>query len=160
MATFTLGTASQATGMAKSSILRAIKTGRLSATRDNALGQWSIDPVELGRVFPLLAIPGAPEPQPRNEHDAMADVLVAELRATISDLRRDRDHWRESNERAQIALAEAQRHMLPPPATPVEQPAPEPQPQIEQPAPPAAAIEQAASPVEPPKRRWWRWAAI
>ena len=56
MATFTLGTASQATGCAKSTILRAIKAGRISATRDD-LRQWSIEPVELFRCFPPLALP-------------------------------------------------------------------------------------------------------
>ena len=76
---FTLGTAAQATGMAKSSILRAFKAGRSSASRTED-GSWSIDPVELGRVFPLLSISYAGEigrPQP----DATTDVLVAELRA-------------------------------------------------------------------------------
>ena len=57
MASFTLGTAAHATGMAKCSILRAIKAGRLSATRSEDGASWSIDPVELSRVFPLIAIP-------------------------------------------------------------------------------------------------------
>ena len=98
MPTFTLGTASQATGTAKSTILRAIKAGRLSAARTED-GSWSIDPVELNRCFPLLAVPGAPSPQPQPEHDAMADVLVAELRAMLADVRRERDLWREAPER-------------------------------------------------------------
>ena len=93
---------------------------------------WSIDPVELARVFPLLAIPGAPPLQPRIEHGATTDVLVAELRATIADVRRDRDHWREAHERGQVALAEALQRQLPPP------------------------VEQDA----PPKRRWWKWASV
>jgi GH24 family phage-related lysozyme (muramidase) len=42
MAAFTLGTASQATGCAKSTILRAIRAGRISASRDE-LQQWRID---------------------------------------------------------------------------------------------------------------------
>ena len=79
MASFTLGTASQATGTAKSTILRAIKAGRLSATRDDS-GQWCIDPAELARVFPLLAIPGATPEQPRTaqrRNDRHADQSVA-----------------------------------------------------------------------------------
>ena len=60
MPTFTLGTAAQATGTAKSTILRAIKAGRLSAARTED-GSWSIDPVELNRCFsrclPFLAHP-------------------------------------------------------------------------------------------------------
>ena len=117
MASFTLGTASQATGTAKSTILRAVRAGRLSATRDAATGQWSIDPSELARVFPLLALPGATPEQPRTERDATADVLVAELRAVIADLRQDRDHWRLMAEREQAAHAATQR-LLP---APIEQ---------------------------------------
>ena len=48
---FTLGTASQATRCAKSTILRAIKAGRISAMRDD-LGQWQIEPAELFRGLP------------------------------------------------------------------------------------------------------------
>jgi hypothetical protein len=62
---FTLGTAAAATGMAKSSILRAFKAGRSSASRTED-GSWSIDPVELGRVFPLLSISYAGELVGRN----------------------------------------------------------------------------------------------
>jgi hypothetical protein len=49
MAAFTLGTASQATGCAKSTILLANRAGRISASRDELqqwrfeLQQWRID---------------------------------------------------------------------------------------------------------------------
>ena len=58
MASFTLGTASQATGCAKSTILRAIRAGRISAIRDDHTKEWRIDPAELFRVFPALSVPG------------------------------------------------------------------------------------------------------
>ena len=52
--TFTLSTAAKACGINKTAVLKAIKTGRLSGTRtDN--GNWSIEPVELFRVFPPVA---------------------------------------------------------------------------------------------------------
>jgi GH24 family phage-related lysozyme (muramidase) len=51
MATFTLGTASQATGCAKSTILRAIRAGRISASRDE-LQQWRIDPASCSPPSP------------------------------------------------------------------------------------------------------------
>src|SRR5215813_12004828 len=116
MAAFTLGTASQATGCAKSTILRAIKAGRISATRDD-LGQWQIDPAELFRVFPPLALPGAtPQPAPM-ERAATTDMLVSELRQVISDLRRgqddlrqERDHWRAAHECEQAAPGPAKTH--------------------------------------------------
>jgi hypothetical protein len=124
---FTLGTASQATGCAKSTILRAIRAGRISAVRADDLGQWQIEPVELFRVFPALALPGATANPPPTERDATTDMLVAELRQVIADLRRaqddlrqDRDHWRAAHEREQAAHAATQRLLLPPPATPAE----------------------------------------
>jgi hypothetical protein len=133
----TLGTASQATGRAKSTILRAIKAGRISATRAET-GEWSIDPAELFRVFPALAIPGA-TPQPAQterdatsaERDSTTDALVAELRVTIAQLRRDCDYWRSSLDQERTAHSETraahattqaslERLLLPPPATPIE----------------------------------------
>jgi hypothetical protein len=152
MAAFTLGTASQATGCAKSTVLRAIKAGRISATRDD-LGQWQIDPTELFRVFPALAIPGATAERAQIERDATADVLVAELRHVIADLRRgqedlrqERDCWREALVREQAAHAATQRLLLPAPATATEQSAP--------------AAGGGKAPDETPRNRLvraWRW---
>jgi hypothetical protein len=95
----TLGQAARLTGLGKTTLARAIKTGRLSAGRKPD-GGYEIDPAELSRVYPFPA-PGDPEtvtaPVPAVHHatpDA-TDVMVAELRAVIADLRTDRDHWRE-----------------------------------------------------------------
>ena len=51
--TYTLGMAARATGLSKSTIYRAIKDGRISATRTDA---WSfaIDPTEVHRFFPPM----------------------------------------------------------------------------------------------------------
>ena len=46
---YNLAAAAAATGLNKTSILRAIKTGEISGTRD-ALGQWSVEPADLHRV--------------------------------------------------------------------------------------------------------------
>src|SRR5262249_42930224 len=54
MTHFTLGTAAQACGLNKSTVLRAIKAGKISATRDEH-GQWQIDPAEMHRVYPPVA---------------------------------------------------------------------------------------------------------
>jgi hypothetical protein len=51
---YTLGQAAKAVGMSKTSILRSIKAGRISAGRDE-FGQWAIEPCELHRVYPLLS---------------------------------------------------------------------------------------------------------
>jgi excisionase family DNA binding protein len=55
--TYTLGTASKATGVSKSTIYRAIKSGRLSATRSDAASDYAIEPAELHRVFPPVSRP-------------------------------------------------------------------------------------------------------
>jgi hypothetical protein len=48
----TLGEASKACNITKSGISKAIKSGRLSASK-NDIGQYEIDPAELFRVFPM-----------------------------------------------------------------------------------------------------------
>ena len=50
---YTLGQAAEATGKAKSTILKSIRAGRISATKDS-VDNWSIDPSELHRVYPPL----------------------------------------------------------------------------------------------------------
>jgi len=130
MASYTLGMAARATGTAKSTIYRAIKAGRLSGTRTEA-GEWSIDPAELARVFPLIVLPGATPATPdttARERDATTDILVASLRATIDALTSERDFLRTTlvNEQAthaatQVAHAATQRLLLPAPVKPVKQ---------------------------------------
>jgi hypothetical protein len=56
---YTLGTAAKATGLAKSTIHRAIKTGRLSARSKDGTG-YEIDPAELHRVFPPVGVASNP----------------------------------------------------------------------------------------------------
>lgn len=48
---YTLGEAAKATGISKASISRAINSGRISATKKDD-GSFSIEPVELHRVYP------------------------------------------------------------------------------------------------------------
>jgi hypothetical protein len=48
----TVRQAAEATGLSKQGILKAINTGRLSATR-GANHEWLIEPVELARVFTI-----------------------------------------------------------------------------------------------------------
>ena len=49
--TYTLGEAAKATGLTKPTLSKAIKSGKLSAVR-NENGSYTIDPAELHRVFP------------------------------------------------------------------------------------------------------------
>jgi excisionase family DNA binding protein len=92
--------AADAVGRTKSSILRAIKAGKMSATKDGA-GEWQIDPAELHRVY-------APAPYRTDSRTAPAEQtrevtllreMLADRDAQIADLREDRDRWRAQAER-------------------------------------------------------------
>jgi len=68
---YSLAEAAQATGLNRSTILRAIKRGAISGVRDEA-GAWALEPAELHRVFPPAAATPKATPQ---------DAQAAELRA-------------------------------------------------------------------------------
>src|SRR3954467_13973939 len=59
MAAVTLGEAARLTQLNKSTLSRAVKAGRLSATRRDD-GSFIVDVSELERVFPIQAAPDAP----------------------------------------------------------------------------------------------------
>ena len=91
---FDLASAAAATGVAKSSVLRAIKAGRISATRDDN-GRWHVEPVELFKVFPPLP-PTQPATHQYGVPDRVTQLLeaqLAELKSTLADMRQDRDRW-------------------------------------------------------------------
>jgi hypothetical protein len=89
---YSLAEAAHATGLNRSTVLRAIKDGRISGARNDS-GAWTVEPVELHRVFPPKAKPEA-VPQ-----DAQTDALVAELRAQLAEMRSQRDAWQGIAER-------------------------------------------------------------
>ena len=102
--THSLATAAAACGLNKSTILRAIKSGKISATKDEH-GQWQIQPIELHRTYKPRT--DAHTAECNGTHpDATAvqgqlDGLrqVADLlRAQLEDVRADRDCWRNQAE--------------------------------------------------------------
>jgi hypothetical protein len=94
--------------MVKSSILRAIKCGRISAVRDD-LGRWLIGPVELHRAFPPVAEQrcegdAAAHGAPGENVAAMAELRMraelaerqlCDLKAALDDMKKQRDAWRD-----------------------------------------------------------------
>jgi excisionase family DNA binding protein len=98
----TLAEAAEATGLNRSTILRAVKSGKISGSKSN--GTWHVEPAELFRVFePAQAKPEA-EPQLAQiqaYNDALA--LIAELRAQLAELRQQRDAWQGIAERLTLA---------------------------------------------------------
>ena len=110
--------AAAAAGVNRSTVLRAIKAGRISAQRDSNNG-WEIDPAEFHRVFPPLPLPTIASPQQDQQQIdgqvALLRNLVEQLRNDMEaregdhrrreqDLRQDRDHWRDAFQGAQRQL--------------------------------------------------------
>lgn len=114
---YTAGQAAEATGKNIATITRAIKSGKISAQKD-ASGAWRIDASELHRTFPLSAQDlRKPEMQsdasPLQEQSkgkiasleqelatlrervAAQSTLLEERAGQISDLKEDRDRWRQ-----------------------------------------------------------------
>ena len=120
---FSLREAAQQAGVSKSTILRAIRSGRLSAARTEDAG-YAIDPAELARVYPPQRVTQRAADRSAG-HDATdatvrddaienaglrAEVeglrqLLAQMRDTVADLKEDRDGWRGQAEAAQRLLA-------------------------------------------------------
>ncbi len=79
---YTLKEAADAAGKDRSTLFRAIKSGRLSATKDDS-GNYHIDPAELQRVFPVA------RNTVRNvamQQDAQAEIALenSELKAKVN----------------------------------------------------------------------------
>jgi hypothetical protein len=85
----TLGEAAKAVGKNRTTLLRAVKSGKLSATYDDALGGWLVEPAELHRIFPPIstADAGASAAQggasTRSTSASGASGEVRELRARL-----------------------------------------------------------------------------
>ena len=108
---YTLGDAARAIGKSKTTLHRAIKSGRISATKTED-GSYSIEQAELHRVFPSVTAGTPPKLLPRNDEEHLSNTLAALrtrleiqekererervlLQETIADLREDRDKWRQ-----------------------------------------------------------------
>jgi hypothetical protein len=80
---YTLGKAALATGKSKTTLHRAITSGKLSAVR-NTDGEYEIDPAELMRVYEIVT------PEPQKQSDMERSVTANEtlvLRAEIEGLK-------------------------------------------------------------------------
>jgi len=100
MTYLTLGEAAKQAGVAKSTISKALRSGRLSYVSKSAAG-YEIDPAELHRVFPpkrsaTVAETVAVE-QP--ETGAADRREIEMLREQLEDVKADRDAWREQAQR-------------------------------------------------------------
>jgi hypothetical protein len=134
-----LSEAAAATGLNRSTIYRAWKSGKLTANRTDS-GQIEVDPAELFRVFPPVATQEAEHSaahygaQPRAMDDnalrvSALEVEVKLLREMLEATRNDRAAWRDQAARVMAAL---------PPPAPIPSPVPH------------------AAPAPDQRRSWWR----
>jgi hypothetical protein len=128
---YTLGQAAKATGRSKSTILKAIKNGRISA-RKSETGDWEIDPSELHRLYPPSLENGSPEHsgarqetpseliELRVKNEALREQNTL-LRDERDDLRRRLDQSEDERRHSQAqltALLTDQRQKEEPPPSP------------------------------------------
>lgn len=97
---YTLGQAAKAVDKAKGTISNAIKSGRLSANK-NDKGEYEIDPAELHRVYPLndttrrqeVQLNDTAPPLNTTETDLLRE-RIEELKADLERERANADEWR------------------------------------------------------------------
>ena len=100
MPKLSLSQAAKLTGKSKSTINRAVKTGKLSATRHED-GTYSIDPAELARAFDVEPLEGAkrrdadPDGTRLLERITALEAMLSREREFSADLKEDRDRWRQ-----------------------------------------------------------------
>jgi hypothetical protein len=124
---YTLGQAAKVVGMSKTSILRSIKAGRISAGRDE-FGQWAIEPCELHRVYPALtddtgtgngtgerAVTGGETAVAEaNARAALAEARLFDFKSMLDDTRAQRDRWQQQAERlAALAITDQRKETAP-----------------------------------------------
>jgi uncharacterized coiled-coil protein SlyX len=86
---YTAGDAARATGKNIATITRAIKSGKISASKDET-GAWRIEPSELHRVFPPIAQELRKQQMqddatPKQEPNVSNDILLREELATLRE---------------------------------------------------------------------------
>ncbi len=88
---YSLAAAATATGLTRTTILKAIKNGKIFAIKDE-LGEWSIEPAELHRVFAPVAMHGGGSDSaprfPGSDLEALTSQIEALLRQAGHRLRR------------------------------------------------------------------------
>lgn len=130
MPPFTLGQAAKATGRSKAGILDAIRSGRLSAKRDER-NQWQIDPAELDRVYPLIVQSEANSEQeqtPLNRQELRHfEEKIGFLERLITGLESERDDLRQRLDKSEEERRATQAKLT---ALLTYQPKPEPEAQL------------------------------
>jgi hypothetical protein len=120
--TLTLAAAAQRVGIHRSNLLRAVKAGRLSGTRDET-GAWLVDEAELGRVYPEVRSASHQSAQSAAA-DALLKLQLEHAQERIADLTRQLEKVERRIEAAEHDVLDwkeqAKRAALPAPVQPAE----------------------------------------
>ncbi len=116
----TMGQAAKEAGISKATLSRAIKSGKVSATKNTRNG-WDIDPAELFRVYPRNTSNSSSNGSMKQtvtpvETPPGTDVLQAEIdglkaqlelmKESVADLKEQREGWQKQAEAQQRLLAD------------------------------------------------------
>lgn len=103
MTKLSLNKAAKEAGVAKSTLLDALSSGRMSAEK-NEKGHWQIDPAELFRVFPKSSSNEQEEPKPTPSENPQKTSQNSALEVEVKMLREqiDRMDTERERERAQF----------------------------------------------------------
>jgi len=117
---YTLAAAADAVGLNKTTVLRAIKSGKISGRLDDH-GHWRIEPAELHRVYPPVASSADGNAAAQREavfeavaaaelqfKVALVEQRLAELKADLEDMRSQRNAWQTQAERLALPKGQAQ----------------------------------------------------
>jgi hypothetical protein len=113
---YTLAAAATATGLSKTTILKAIKDGRIVGTKDE-LGEWHVEPAELSLLDSSIAERNAGGDAAGRSAGFDVEALGAQieallrqagdrLRRQIDEVRRDRDDADDRAHESELALAD------------------------------------------------------
>ena len=123
----TMGQAAKEAGVSKATLSRAIKSGKISANK-NDNGGWDIDPAELFRVYPVTAATGSgngamkrnatPAPAPDETPETAVSMARLEtevhglkaqmelMREQLDDMKIQREKWQDQAQSAQRLLTD------------------------------------------------------
>ena len=118
---YTLAAAAAATGLSKTTIFRAIKSGKISGSKD-VNGQWQVEPAELHRVYPPFAEGAECTDAPQYDASVHATAAVElelklavlkerviYLRDALDEMRGQRNAWQTQAERLALTDERPQR---------------------------------------------------
>jgi hypothetical protein len=117
---YSLAAAATAVGLNKTTVLRAVKSGKISAQMDEH-GHWRIEPAELHRVYPPIASHADSNAAAQREavfeavaaaelqfKVALTEQRLAELKADLESMRSQRHAWQAQAERLALTDQRAQ----------------------------------------------------